>query len=209
MLRTMTIVALGLAIAALGPMAMFSAPDMWSLIKNKVSSFTSKDSTDDNTDITELAASTLALEGTPTRNLDQVLRFNVSPGWVTRNWPRVSTGLAQLQLQGYRVPLVTGTAEDDLAGSLTYYFGPRQELQRIIFQGTTGNANKLVQFLATRYHFTRRLTNDAALFLYEVPGANGKVRSQLQIRSAGVVKSNEPLQRFDVSLVIERPEDMK
>jgi len=32
------------------------------------------------------------------------------------------------------------------------------------------------------------------------------VVSQLEIRSAQVVRSDQPLQRFDISLVIERPE---
>ncbi len=217
MLRTLTITVLGLSIAALGPMAVFSGPDMWKTVKDKVSGLTATTKAKPNPDVTVSAAQTLAkpfpagppelaLEGSATRELADVLRFNISPGWVTQSWPRVSTGLAHLQMQGYRVPLVTGTGEGDLAGSLTYYFGPHQKLQRISFQGSTGNANKLVKFLTTKCHFTRRITNDAALFLYEVPDATGRVRSQLAIRSAQVLRSGQPLQRFDISLVIERPE---
>ncbi len=207
MLRTMTITALGLGIAALGPMAIFSGPDMWATVKDKVSGLAATSTTEPKPETTVSASPPeLALEGSPSRDLADVLRFNITPGWVTQSWPRVSTGLAHLQMQGYRVPLVTGTGEGDLAGSLTYYFGPRQKLQRISFQGSTGNANKLVKFLTTEYHFTRRITNDAALFLYEVPDATGKVVSQLEIRSAQVVRSDQPLQRFDISLVIERPE---
>ncbi len=60
-----------------------------------------------------------------------MLRFDVTVEWVMQRWPRVSTGLPYLQLQGYRVPLVTGTKVADLAGSLTYYFNARQQVQRI------------------------------------------------------------------------------
>lgn len=84
--------------------------------------------------------SPISVEGTPVRDLAEVFRFDVTTDWILRHWPRVSTGLAQLQLQGYRVPLVTGTGEADLAGSLTYYFNARQKVQRITFCGTTGDA---------------------------------------------------------------------
>jgi len=59
---------------------------------------------------------------------------------VISRWPRVSAGLAELQLQGYRVPLVSGTTANDLAGALTYYFNSRQQVQRITFQGTTATS---------------------------------------------------------------------
>lgn len=147
----------------------------------------------------------LPLEGSPIRDLGEVLRFDVTTGWVLRRWPRVSTGLAELPLQGYRVPLVTGTAETDLAGSLTYYFDAQQKVQRIGFQGTTGNARELVKLVSTRYKFTRRLTNDPGLFVYEVANPGGRPLSELKIQSARVIKSSDARRRFDVKLVIERP----
>ena len=140
-------------------------------------------------------------------DLAEVLRFDLTPDWIVSRWPRVSTGLGQLQLQGYRVALVTGTAQDDLAGALTYYFNPRQQLQRITFRGTTGSAQKVVRLLTTRYGFARRLTNDASLFLYELPSLNGQARSYLWLRPARVVTSSDPYRRFEVAFVIERPEE--
>jgi hypothetical protein len=121
-------------------------------------------------------------------------------------WPRVSAGLAELKLQGYRVPLVTGTGTDDLAGGLTYYFNPRQQLQKITFQGTTGDTRKLVDFLVKHHRFGRRLTNDPRLFRYEVALPDRPAKSFLEIRPAQVVKSAEAYHRFDVFLAIERPE---
>ena len=73
------------------------------------------------------------------QDASSVFDFQITPEWIVAHWPAVSTGLAQLQLEGYRVPLVTGTAQHDLAGSLTYYFNAEQKLQQITFVGTTGD----------------------------------------------------------------------
>jgi len=209
----MAFLALVLVIAAAGPVVFFSASDIWANASGAVSSVWSKitsgsDKVEPKTPADALALSPpqLLLEGIPERDIADAFRFDVSTGWVMRNWPRVSTGLAQLRLQGYRVPLVTGTAEDDLAGSLTYYFNSQQQVQQIAFYGTTGNASKLIRFLTTRYGFVRRRTNDASLFLYEVVGSDGKLKSELRVRPARVIKSSDPLQRFEVALVMERPE---
>ncbi len=140
-------------------------------------------------------------------SLDEVFRFDLTIREVLARWPRVSSSLADLQLQGYRVPLVTGPAETDLAGALTYYFNSYQQLQRITFQGTTGDGRELVQFLAGRYGFQRRLTNDPSLFVYEVPRLGGPPQSVLRLKLAPTLKAERPHQRFDVWLVIERPEE--
>jgi hypothetical protein len=136
------------------------------------------------------------------QDLAEVLRFEVTAAWILGRWPSVSTGLSQLDLQGYRVPMVTGAAEDDLAGALTYYFNSRQQVQRITFYGTTGDPDKLIRLLAARYRFGRRLTNDPSLFRYEVAEPKGPPKSHLDIR---LVRPTLPAQRFDVSLLIERP----
>ncbi len=70
------------------------------------------------------------VEGVPPQTLEEVLRFDISPDWIIERWPRVSSGLSELDLQGYRVALVTGTAESDLAGSLTYYFNKKNQVDR-------------------------------------------------------------------------------
>ena len=139
--------------------------------------------------------------------LEEIFRFDLTIRAVLARWPRVSTSLADLQLQGYRVPLVTGPAETDLAGALTYYFNSYQQLQRITFQGTTGEGRQLVEFLASRYGFQRRLTNDPSLFVYEVPRLGGPPQSILRLKLAPTLKADMPHQRFDVWLVIERPEE--
>jgi len=145
------------------------------------------------------------VEGPEVRSLAEVFRFDISPAWVLARWPQVPTGLAQLQYQGYRVPLVTGTAPDDLAGSLTYYFNAQQQVERIVFRGTTGDARKLVALLMQRYRLVRRLTNDPGIFLYESIQPDGKTKSLLTIRPADVVRADDPNHRFQVDLTLQRP----
>ena len=69
--------------------------------------------------------------------------------------------------------MLTGTAEDDLAGAMTYYFDPRQKVQRITFQGTTGDPGKLIRLLTEQFRFGRHLTNNPGLFRYEVAEPKG------------------------------------
>ena len=196
------------------PILFFSAPNIWANAKSTVSTLWKGDKE------SKLAAaeapsvpipgvppkiSPLEVEGPKVKDLGEIFRFDISTGWIMNRWQRVSTGLAQLQLQGYRVPLVTGTAKNDIAGSLTYYFNPSQQVQTITFNGTTGDATKLIRFLSKRYGFTRRIANDAGLFVYEVPTPDGKARSVLRVRTSGVLKANEPHRRFELTLVLERP----
>ena len=145
------------------------------------------------------------LAQTPVVNLAGVFRFDVTPDALFRQWPRVSVGLGQLDLQGYRVSLVTGTAEDDLAGSLTYYFTPQTRVQRITFYGSTGDPRKLLSLLGAELGFTRHVVNAPGLFLYEVPDSGSPPRSLLRIEAAEVVKADEPCRRYKVTLAIERP----
>ena len=143
----------------------------------------------------------------PTVPMEEVFRFDHTTGWVLAHWPRVSAGLAELDLQGYRVPLVTGGQPDDLAGSLTYYFNKRQRVQRITFFGSTGDARRLVSLLALRHGFVREIGADPSLFLYRVREYR-KVISELRIKPGSVVRADSPYTRFDVALLIERPEAM-
>jgi hypothetical protein len=150
-------------------------------------------------------ASQHPLEMVRSHELAEVLRFDVTPGWIMQQWPRVSTGLAKPQLEGYRVPLVTGAKPSDLAGSLTYYFDARQQVQEITFHGTTGELPILLQLLTTRYKFARRVTNDPGTIIYETAGPAGQSTSIARIRSAAILKADEPYKRFEVELELNRP----
>jgi hypothetical protein len=141
----------------------------------------------------------------PAIPMAEVFRFDHTTAWVLGHWPRVSAGLAELDMQGYRAPLVTGGQTDDLAGSLTFYFNKRQRVQRITFFGTTGDARRLVALLALRHGFVREIAADASLFLYRVR-ENRKVVSELRIKPSSVVRADAPFSRFEIALLIERPE---
>lgn len=144
------------------------------------------------------------IEGYGTYDLAEVLNFDGSPGWVMSRWPRVTVGLAELDMQGYRVPLVTGTGQDDLAGSLTYYFDAKQHVKLIHFSGTTGNPQKLVGLVMSRYGLQPQSTPDPSLMLYQRKW-NGKPVSELQVRTARVVRADQPYSRFRVELALKRP----
>lgn len=145
------------------------------------------------------------LDRNPTTNeLADVFRWDVSPPWVLGRWPRVSAGLADVESQGYRVPLVTGGRSDDIAGSLTYYFDRRQRLTRMLFQGSTGDGRKLVALLAGRFGFVREWNDDPSLYLYRVRDGK-KILGELRIQPARIVRADSPHSRFDVALFISSP----
>jgi hypothetical protein len=137
-------------------------------------------------------------------DLDQVFDFGITPAWVLGRWPRVSTRLADIELLGYRVPLVSGTRPDDLAGSLTYYFNSQQELERISFQGTTADGRRLIALLERKFGFKRQLTTDPNLYLYQVLWSD-KPKGQLWFQPADVVAADNRYGAFQVRLAIDRP----
>jgi hypothetical protein len=210
--RTLLLSALGLSLAAGGPWAYERASTYWkssSTPAPKPSTPAPPASIPSERTLEEsrvsLAPNALPTDAAPNYDLESVLRFDVSPSEVLKRWPRVSTGMGQVQLMGYRVLLVSGTGENDLAGSLTYYFDNQQRCQRIAFYGTTGNPQRLVTLLSQRFSFTRRVVNDPGLFIYEVPNSDGPSPSVLQLQSASIIKQAEPYRRYKLSLVIERP----
>ena len=146
----------------------------------------------------------IPLEGSVVSQFWEVLRFDISPSFVTQRWPRVATSLYELDLQGFRVPLVTGTNPDDLAGSLTYYFNQERRLQRITFTGTTGDYRRLLHLLTNYYRFVSRPTNTPDVMVFEVPAAK-EAASYLWIRPVDVLRADQPLSRFHLTLVLERP----
>jgi Family of unknown function (DUF6690) len=151
------------------------------------------------------AATTAAsppLEGARFHSIAEVLRFDVTKEWVYSNWARKSTGLADPELYGVRVPLVTGTSFADLAGSLTYAFNGQGQVQHISFLGRTADTTPLVQFLTTTYQLERR-DAPAGEQLYQV-GSGDQVQSELRTRPESVLWSASPHGSFVVELELER-----
>ncbi len=140
----------------------------------------------------------------PPHTLAEVLRFDITVPWIIAHWPRVSAGLSELDLHGYRVPLVTGTGESDLAGSLTYYFNKKQQLDRIIFHGTSGDPRPLITIVGNNFQLERVIVNDPGLAFYQRTSW-GKSHSELLIRPARVLRSNDPHKRYEIEMALKRP----
>lgn len=86
--------------------------------------------------------------------IQHVLSFEVTPEWLTDNWTRVTTGLPELDLTGWRVP-VAFASPYDFAGSATYYFDRQKRVQRILLHGFSSNPAELAQLATTRYQMQR------------------------------------------------------
>lgn len=142
------------------------------------------------------------LEGPQVQDLAEVIRFDVSPRWVAQCWARVTTCTAELELEGLRVPLVTGPRADDIAGSLTYYFDKHHAVQRVTFHGSTGDERRLVALLTNVYGFKEQPSLGGGMY---VTTYSGKPTSLLRISYAPVVQSSAPHTQKQIALEINRP----
>lgn len=87
--------------------------------------------------------------------LEYLLTFQATPEWISENWPRVSTRLAAMQLQGWRVPVARKFAGRTFAGSLTYYFDHNRFVQRIVLHGYADDPAPFVAVATGRYRMRR------------------------------------------------------
>jgi hypothetical protein len=140
----------------------------------------------------------------PLVEMTEAFQFSVTPAWVISRWPRVSSGLPDEHLQGLRVALISGMREDDVAGSLTYYFVPSQRCAKITFTGTTGDPRRITALMVERFGFQGFTNGEPGVQRYEIRW-NGKALSEFTIRPAAVVRSSSPLERYQVQLAIFEP----
>ena len=151
-----------------------------------------------------LAGSQPRLGGPAAADIGQLLSFDVTPAWVMNNWQRVSTRLSEFDLEGLRVPIVTGTEIDDLVGTMTYYFDRRQTLQRISFDGFTGDPTRLVNVITSQFGLEVEAWLNAGLYVKR-DDAN-QLASVLRIIHAPVIRSSEPRKRYAVEFELNRPD---
>jgi hypothetical protein len=133
--------------------------------------------------------------------LEQLLSFDATPAWISGNWARVTTRLAEIDLQGWRVPLATGTSPKDLVGSVTYYFDSLEQLQRISLYGYTGDAEKILTMATQRYQMQTYPSVNGDLYLGFV---EGQPLGMLHVRPAPVVRSAAPGSRYQILMEINR-----
>lgn len=149
-------------------------------------------------------ASPAPLEGLPTTSLAEVLRFDITKEWVYGRWSRKSTGLAEPELFGVRVPLVSGTRMTDVAGSLTYYFNPQGAVEKIALTGKTADTTELVNLLVQQYGLQPQVPLVAGEQLYQTKNGE-RIESELRTWPEPILWSTSPHNSFSVELELNRP----
>ncbi len=152
-----------------------------------------------------LFPSSKPLAGHAALSLEQALNLEVTKEWVYHHWPRKSTGLAEIDWYGVRVPLVTGTRLDDVAGSLTYYFGADNRVHRITLRGRTADTTRLVALATRRFGMSWQPTPLPAQQLYQFRSGEVVV-SQLRTKPASVLWDSLPHESFSFVMHLQRPE---
>lgn len=132
----------------------------------------------------------------------EFFRFDATPDWVVQKYSRVSTVSSSRDLDGYRAPLVTGTSLKDLSGTITYYFDRFQKVQRIQFQGYTGDPQPLVYLMTQYYYFAPKPILGGQLY---VVAWNANPTGVMEITRANVVFSANQANSFKVFLEINQP----
>ena len=97
---------------------------------------------------------------------------------------------------------MTGTAVDDLAGSMTYYFDRRQTLQRIVFDGNTGEPTPLVNVLSSEFGLEAEPWLGAGFFTKRKP--NKTIISVLRVIHAPVIRASDARRRYSVEFELNR-----
>jgi hypothetical protein len=138
--------------------------------------------------------------------LAEAIRFDATPEWVTARWPRISTVAGEPSHLGLRVAFVSGTQPSDVAGSLTYYFDQKHELQRITLLGVTGDESQLVQLAVG--HFGLRPTETVDRGLYYGGDVN-EPTSSLRVANLPVITAEAPNARVQVALDLKRSDVAK
>lgn len=148
------------------------------------------------------------LTGPDVFDLAELFRFDLTKDWVSQRWPRITTRLSESNLEGYRVPLVTGPHAGSLAGSLTYYFDHQDRLARIIFLGRSADPSPLVALTTSRYGFQRRPTDTPGNTIYQLrrPRAD-QADSELRIDTAPTLDAEKPFDNYTIALWLQRPSE--
>ncbi|MEM8865739.1 MAG: DUF6690 family protein, partial [Planctomycetota bacterium] len=112
-------------------------------------------------------------------------------------------GLADPGLFGVRVPVVTGTSMTDLAGSISYYFNPDGQVDKLRFHGRTADTTAIMAIAQS--HFGMQPQRPVAGEQLMRTFASGKVLCELRTRPEPVLWSTSPHDSFLVDLEVNRP----
>ena len=151
------------------------------------------------------AASHPLVTSPPPPTIEEVFRFDLTPQWVAGRWPRVSTVLGEPKQLGMRVALVSGTRPDDIVGSLTYYFDQHHQLQRITFNGFTGDPRRLLANIVVPYSLKSQPTTNVARY---TAGDPQQPTSEVVIQHVPLVDVRDESMRAEVSVDLRRGDAM-
>jgi hypothetical protein len=143
-----------------------------------------------------------AIGGGTIPDLREVLRFDITPGWLPQRFARVTTVTSNVQLDGLRVPLITGTQPYDIAGSLTYYFDAVKQLKRIHLHGLTGDPSQLSNLMVQYYHLQPEASLGGQMFTARW---NNRVTSVMQIAPAPVIYAGADHSKYTLFLELNQP----
>jgi len=143
-----------------------------------------------------------AVGGGVVYDLREVLRFDIVPGWLPQRFARVSTVTSNVQMDGLRVPLITGTQPKDIAGSLTYYFDSSQTLKRINLHGLTGDPTQLANLMVQFYQLKPEQSLGGQLFTTRW---NNRITSVMQISPAPIIYAGADHSKYIIFLELNQP----
>ena len=143
-----------------------------------------------------------SLSGGEIHDLREVVRFDITPAQVTQRFSRVTTVLSNVQMDGLRVPVVTGTLPTDIAGTLTYYFDVNKAVQRIQLHGTTGDPSLIASLMVDYYRLKPEQSLGGQLFTTRW---NNRVTSVMHVTPAPVIYAGATNARFAVFLELNQP----
>lgn len=141
------------------------------------------------------------LTGPEVGSISDIIRLDVRRSWVMDNWARVSTYLMDRNLEGLRVPIVSGTSSQDIAGSLTYFFDHQQLLQRVTFEGHTGDPSPLIALVTKHYGLCHEPSLGPGMFMAR---KDDQIVSALRIGQDAVTTANRPFERYQIMLELNR-----
>ena len=141
--------------------------------------------------------------GAPMSDLRELLRFSWTQAELHGRFANVATVLADTRLRGVRVPVVTGTQMDDLAGTLTLYFDANDRVQRLNLHAFTGDATRLRQVLGETFGMAPEPNLEAGVMTRRW---NGAPISLLRLTYAPVVHSDAVHQKLTVFLELNAPD---
>lgn len=145
---------------------------------------------------------TTSVGGGAVTDLREVLRFDIVPGWLPQRFARVSTVTSNVQMDGLRVPLITGTQPKDIAGSLTYYFDASQSLKRINLHGLTGDPTPLANLMVQFYQLKPEQSLGGQLFTTRW---NNRITSVLHVAPAPIIYAGADHSKYILFLELNQP----